>query len=262
MKFGYLHCTVLTGLLMIIIGCQETKIVEVELPYSEYTVVYGNMQADTAFDDVWISRTLPLNQPFNIDDASIPDAIAYFVLNGIDVIPLRFSGKGKYKPFNSIYPEAGQNYELFIEVGGRRLYSDTKVPEPPTAGRVQLVDNYVSIDVQSRNNESYGAIWFYNNSAQADEIHSLIESPGAGSVVRVRTKSIPEDILNSNSIDNLQVYLYAFDKDFAMYFNSKSKNTSIDNALTRGGSPIFTNIAGDNVIGAFTASARSTLSLN
>ncbi|MBU1100858.1 MAG: DUF4249 family protein [Bacteroidetes bacterium] len=261
-KLFYLINILVLGL---IIGCQDTKIIEVDLPYTEFTVVYGNMQADTSFEEVWITRTLPLNQTFNIEDASIPNAIAYFVLDGMNVIPLRFSGAGKYKPFNSIYPEAGQTYELFIEIDGNRFYAESKVPEPPTAGRVELIDNYISLDVNTRANESYGALWVYIDGryiTQADEIHSLIESPGDGSVVTVRTKIIPDDVMDSNSSDNLYIYLYAFDKDFARYFNSKAKNSSVDNALTQGGSPIFTNVSGENVIGAFTASAKSLIELN
>ena len=74
-------------------------------------------------------------------------------------------------------------------------------------------------------------------------------------------KPIPDEILSEHGRTGLHVFLFSFDDDFANYFNSKSKNASIENALTQGGAPIHTNISGSNVLGAFTASSRALLTL-
>ena len=253
-------------LLLLITACQESKVVEVELPYDEYTVIYGELPLDEAFKGVTISRSLPLNTVYDISDAEITNAIAYLKLNGIDIIPLTYSSMGIYKPYNSIYPSAGDYYELYIDIEGKNFYSKSVIPQLPSAKKIALNNDILDIEVFGNADESYGALWAYVDEndiivAQADDFHSIVDSKGDDQIVDIRTKSIPYDIKSSHHNNNLRVLLYAFGKNFGYYYNSKSHNSSIDNALTQGGSPIYTNISGDKVIGAFTGSSSSLLTI-
>ena len=254
-------------LLILIIACQETKVVEIELPYTDYTIIYGELPLEAAFKGITISRSLPLNVIYDISDAEITNAIAYLKLNGIDIIPLTYSRNGLYLPYNTIYPSSGDYYELYVDIDGKNFYSKSVVPQLPSAKKIELNGDILNIEVFGNTDESYGAIWAYVDEneiiiEQADDFYSIVDSKGDGQVVNIRTKSIPEDIRQEYQNGHLRVLLYAFGKNFGNYYNSKSLNTSIENALTQGGSPIFTNISGDQVIGAFTGSAKSLLTIN
>ena len=256
-------CFLILGILS---ACQETKIVEVDIPFSEYSIIYGDLRQYEAFKGISIQKSFSLNEILKLDEAYIDDAICYLKMNDLSTIPLLAQGNGIYKPYNSIYPDHGQKYELFVDVRGKEYYAKTQVPQKPRIRKAKLVDNIITVEIVSYQGESYGALWaFVNNQDiiidKSDDFHSFVESNGDNSIIEIQTKPISQEKLETYSRNRLRVILYSYDEDYANYFNSKSLNTSIENVLTQGGSPIYTNISGNNVAGSFTASTDTLINV-
>ncbi len=256
----------LTFIIFSFISCQETEIINLELPYVDVTVIYGEIPLESAFKGIWITRTLPLNSSYKIEEGEITNAVAYLKMNNLEIIPLSYEADGCYLPFNTIYPASGQYYELFIDIEGKKFYGKSVIPFQPMARKVALNDKIINVEIIGKPDESYGALWAYINSddriiLQADDFHSIVDSKGDNQIVDIRTQTIPDSVFENTQQNHLKVIVYAFGKNFGDYYNSRAKNSSIENSLTQGGSPIYTNISGDKVIGAFTGSAKSVLNI-
>ena len=109
--------------------------------------------------------------------------------------------------------------------------------------------------VRSFENEVYAALWSIgtNPAIRAEDFFSVATPQNIyqSSTVFVRTSSIPEEYRTTAYNGRRFIQIFAFDKSFKAYFNSRTSNSGINDPFTQGGNPIEWNVNGDNVIGMF-----------
>ena len=62
---------------------------------------------------------------------------------------------------------------------------------------------------------------------------------------------MPEEYLNTTAQERLGVEIYAWDKSYKKYFETKDNNKPIDDIFSQSGGSINWNVTGNNVIGMF-----------
>jgi hypothetical protein len=243
--------------LLIFTGCENEHVVEVEIAFTEYTVVQAELRENEFFPGVRFTKTLPLGIPYSIEIAEIKDITAYIRINGVQIIPLFYNFEGLYNSIHEFRVSPGSTYELFAKRGDTFIYSKTHIPLRPTVDqtRFNLNNNAIEANVFSFENEVYAAIWKISTSIEirADDFYSVSvpESIFQNSTVLVRTASIPEEYLSSAYNGNRYIQVYSFDKSFKAYFNSRTSGGSIDDPFIQGGGSLEWNVQGNNVIGLF-----------
>ncbi len=111
-------------------SCEE--ILDAEgLPYEEKLVIHGILFADSTTNTVQITRTLPLNIPFDSNEAYLANAVASISGGGFSY-PLVYIGYGgKYRPVGLI-PQRGMSYTLSVVWGKKHATATTIIPEAGT----------------------------------------------------------------------------------------------------------------------------------
>lgn len=246
-------------------GCEKESIIENSIEFTEYTVVRAELSAGKVFQGVRITKTLPLEDNYTIEKAEINNANAYLRINDLQVIPLHYSGLGLYKPLMNLPVQENCNYELFIEIGNKKIYSKTKTPAMPKIAGVSFYnDSVVQAEVIPKEDEVYGCTWEIINSNatvlySASDFFNLyhdLNSTGYNQI-SVRSKEIPLLYRTDLYKSMLCARVYAYDKPYAEYFKSKNNNQIIDNIFSQGGGAVSWNVYGNNVIGLFIGSAVS-----
>lgn len=237
---------------VMVLGCDKTDIVNVDTSYQEYTVVRGELYADENFSGVTITRTLPLGVSYNIKLAEIKNAVVYMRIDSVKIIPLLYAYNGLYKPKYTLKPQAGETYEFFAEIGEKTIYSITRIPHIPNiaSATFNTAGRYIESKVRPENGFVYGALWYAagGGAGSAPDFYSIASEPGSGAAtVVVRTQMLPYEY----STYNLGVKVYAFDKEYLPYFQTKSGSEPISNSFTQSSSKIDWNVRGDHVIGMF-----------
>ena len=237
---------------VIINGCDKTDVVNVDTSYQEYAVVQGELYADENFNGITITRTLPLGVSYSISLAEIRNAVAYMRINGVKIIPLLYSSAGRYLPKNTLKPQAGDTYELFAEIGDKTIYSTTKIPHVPniTSASFNTSGRYIETKVMPESGFVYGALWYASegSTGKAPDFYSIESAAGTGAAsIVVRTQMLPYEY----PAHNMAVRVYAFDKEYLPYFQTKSGNEPISDSFTQSSSKINWNVRGDHVIGMF-----------
>ncbi|MGE5431273.1 MAG: hypothetical protein ACM3QX_09375 [Syntrophomonadaceae bacterium] len=259
--FGILP--LLAIVIMAAAGCEKTETLEPDSIYKEKTVVFASLKKDSLFQGVTFTRTLPLNDPYDIKKAELKDVTAYLKINGLEVIPVLYSKDGIYKPLTNLYIHTGTVYELYANWEGKSIYAITRVPEEPTVTRATLVNSqYIEARIIPRINESYAAAWFisgvnqYTFSGLATDFFEVYESPEQlPSNATIRTMDIPEEYRTDFHINRTLLKVFSFDKGFYDYFRTRGNNLQVHNSFTQGGSQIIWNVYGNDVIGLFIGSA-------
>ncbi|MFC2103584.1 hypothetical protein ACFLSS_04060 [Bacteroidota bacterium] len=243
--------------LLIIAGCENEHVVDVDVAFTEYTVVQAELREDENFPGVRFTKTLPLGIPYSIELAEIKDITAYIRINGVQIIPLFYNSEGLYNSIHQFRISSGSTYELFAMRGDTFIYGKTYIPVEPTIDQTRFNqnNNAIEADVYSYENEVYAAIWKISTSIEirADDFYSVAvpETIYENSTVQVRTASIPEEYLASAYNGNRYLQVYSFDKSFKAYFNSRTSGGSIDDPFIQGGGSLEWNVQGNNVIGLF-----------
>ena len=118
-------------LLLILAGvamssCEE--ILDAEgLPYEEKLVIHGILFAESSSSVIQISRTLPLNIPFDTNQAFLATATGS-ISDGEKTYPLEYLGySGKYRAAGLI-PQSGRSYSLNVSSGEFTATATTTVP--------------------------------------------------------------------------------------------------------------------------------------
>ncbi len=249
---NFIKILILITAAVLISGCDKTDIVNVDTSYQEFTVVQGELNADENFTGVTITRTLPLGVSYNINLAEIKDAAVYMRIDSVKVIPLIYSSAGRYVPSYILKPQAGETYELFAEIGDKTIYSITKIPRIPnvTSSSFNASGRFAETKVLPESGFVYGALWYanYGSSGSAPDFYSIESYSGFGTKsIVVRTQTLP----NEYPGQNLFVRVYAFDKEYLPYFQTKSGSEPISDSFTQSSSKIDWNVRGDHVIGMF-----------
>lgn len=236
-------------------GCDQVDIINPTIIYKENVVVRAELIANKIFQGVLFTKTLPVGTTYTIDIAGLKDVEAYIKVNGSQVIPLHYSGDGLYKPYYDYKIEPGASYELFAKHLGDPIYSKTYVPGVPSVRSVIYRPDvyYLQGDVQANSSESYGAMWSYSGGPGeiiADDFYSIETLPSVVSAgdLTVRTQAIPEQYRGSGNID---MRVYAFDRAFQKYFESKGNGKPVEDSFIHGGDNIGWNVEGQNAIGLF-----------
>lgn len=250
---------------LIISGCEKESVLENKIEYIEYTVIRCELITDKAFNGLRITKTLPLEEEYTIEKAEIKGAYAYIKINNAQVIPLHYADSGMYKPINKLVPVENYTYELFIEIGDKKIYSKTKAPAVPKIRNSSYYnDSVVQASIIPRADEVYGCVWkiIGGNStliATANDFFYIYQdlNPSGFELINILSKNIPFVYRTSYYKSMLYAQVYAYDKPYADYYKSKNSNQVIENIFSQGGGPITWNVYGKNVIGLFIGSAIS-----
>ena len=246
-------------------ACETSTDVDSGVPYKEYTVINAQLSAYKVFNGVYITHTLPLDVSYDIKKAEITNAIAYILEAGTRVIPLHYFSDGLYKPIKTVAILPETQYELFVSINNKTIYSKTLVPDVPNVVNVTNVqNNYLSARVTAKSGEAYGAAWIVSGGGgqtaeKADDFFSVETSDHYPSDVLVRTQNIPPPYNTSTYSDRFFIQVYAFDKAYKDYFLTKTNSNQIDNTFTSGGGPVVWNVYGEDVIGLFIGMTEGTL---
>ncbi len=246
-------------------SCETSTDVNGGVPYKEYTVINAQLSAYKVFNGVFITHTLPLNVPYDIKKAEIKNAIAYVLEAGTRVIPLHYFADGLYKPIRTVALLPQTEYELFVSINNKTIYSKTLVPDvPDIAGVSNVLNNYLSARVTAKPGEAYGAAWIVSGGGgqpaeKADDFFSIETSDQYPGDVLVRTQNIPPPYNTSTYSDRFFIQVYAFDKAYKNYFLTKTNSSQINNTFTSGGGPVVWNVYGEDVIGLFIGMTEGTL---
>lgn len=243
--------------LLITTNCENVDVVESGVEYEEKIVVQSELIAEEVFQGVYISRTLPLDEAYDINNSAITDAICYLQVNGLQVIPLHHTDKGLYKPAYDYVIRTGYRYELFGRSVDEKFYASTTIPNEAEIVESVLNDGYVVTRVRSNNNEVYGSKWVIKSQSseniisQADDYHSITRASSNETTTLIRTANIPDEFLNPVYGDYVYFKVYSFDKQFLEYFKSKNNNNSVDDTFTQAGGHVNWNVKGEKAIGLF-----------
>ena len=240
-------------------GCEDSEVVDANIGYKEYAVVRAELFADSIFTGVSFTKTLPLEETYDIKKAELKDVFAYLRVNGVQVIPLHYTQDGVYKPLYNIRIRSAESYELFAKVNGKSIYAVTYVPEVPRINNAVFHSNeYVDVYIASKPNECYGSAFFVSPSpngyaARSTDFHSIVEAPNSNfnDIVLCRTQEIPTQFRSVIYRSVTYIQVFSFDKAYSNYFKTRGNNEPITNSFIQGGDPIAWNIKGENAIGLF-----------
>ena len=253
-------CIVLLALSFIFNSCETSTDVSTALKYQEYTVIDAKLSAGKFFEGVRITHTLPLGEEYDIHKAEIIDAIAYIRENGVKVIPIHYTSEGLYKTITEIHIKAGTQYELFADINGKSVYSSTFVPDTPVVNQVfNANNNYLIAEVSAKPNEAYGAAWIIPrgiDSLIAGDFHSILTADHFPSDITLRTIDIPAPYNTPAYSDLFYIKVFAFDKAYKDYFETRTSSEPIEETFTSGGGAVAWNVYGKNVIGLFIGTAE------
>ncbi len=246
--------------LILTFGCENVDVITPDLNYTEKIVVRSELQAHELFKGVSFTRTLPLDEVYDIKNAELKNVTAYLKVNGIRIITLKYSNNGIYLPLDSVTINSGDIYELFAAVNGNSIYAKTKIPLKPTVISASLKDDRLfEVTVKPQIDEVYGVAWeIYNASSgflidQATDFQTIIQPKESDfkSGLLLTTQDLPEEYIQSSYNNYKYAAVFAFDKAYLNFFNTKNNNQPTENVFAQGGDQISWNVQGKNVIGLF-----------
>ena len=249
------------GFFLFSYGCEKSSIVSIPVPYEDDVVVECQLIAGQNFQGVRITRTIPVNETFDIDKAAIKDVVVYLKVNNVQVIPLHYISKGIYLPDAGFLVKYGSKFELFGLVDGKSFYSQTIIPQMPVevSSNYNSAGNFMEAAVQSLPGEVYGGIWSIDRLANtsASDFYSIISPNNNQTIVSTRSTALPQQYRSTSYEGRRFIQVYAFDKQFKDFFNSKDSNQPVSNYFAQGGGSIAWNVYGEHVIGLFIGIAKS-----
>ncbi|MBN1302172.1 MAG: DUF4249 family protein [Melioribacteraceae bacterium] len=239
-------------------SCVKVDVVEVELPTDDEFIVQGNVIKDQPFSGVRITRTMPVNDVYNLEEAVIKDALAFIRINNLKMISLGYSKAGWYKPTLEPYARSGDKYELFVKIGDTDIYAQTVVPD--TGGIVSKYftpDSTFQINILGEKSSVYGAIWEIHNDSYdifpLVDFYNLIEPVSSDIPVIVYADKVPAQYKSFAYANKLFLRIYAFDIQYREFYFSGGKSVSVDNPYGSSGGRIKWNVksTNENAIGLF-----------
>lgn len=252
---------------VLISSCEDTNIVNSNAQYVEYLVVRSELKANTEFDGVRITRTLPPDESYDINKAEIKNATVHLKVNGFQVIPLHHIREGIYKPLYDLTISPGYTYELLGNIGEKSIYGITRIPEIPNVRDVSFQSGtYLTANVASKPDEVYGAVWTITRNQDqppevSDNFFSIVPTVYKTNEPRVavRTTNIPENLRTPLLRASTFIRVTAFDKSYLDYFKTKNNDRQVDNVFVSGGGAVGWNVRGEKVIGMFIGIAEGNL---
>lgn len=252
---------------MYVVACENQHVIDVDVEFTEFTVVQAELRENTLFSGVKFTKTLPLGVQYSIELAEIKDITAYIRINNVQIIPIIYTGDGLYESTHKFRIQAGDTYELFALRNETFIYSKTYIPQQAvvTQTNFNIDNNSMEADVLFSENEAYAAIWEIGSSTifRSDDFFSvtLPESSYPGPTTSVRTSPIDQELLAPAYDGQRFIRVFSFDKSFKAYFNSRTSSGNIDDPFIQGGGSIEWNVKGENVIGMFIGLAEGEATL-
>jgi hypothetical protein len=254
---------------ILFVGCENIDIVDTSAEFTEYLVVRAELKANTNFEGVQITKTLPLDEAFSINKAEIRNAAVQLKVNGHQVIPLHYTNEGIYKSIYDVQIVSGYNYELIAKVGEKSIYGNTRVPEVPDVQNISFESEfYLTANVTSKPNEVYGAVWAIVRNPNeppeiSDNFFSIVPTifKTIEPRVAIRTTEIPENLRTQSLRNSTFIKVTAFDSPYLDYFKTRNNDQPVNNAFVSGGGAVGWNVQGDKVIGMFIGIADGNLML-
>jgi hypothetical protein len=240
-------------------GCEQVDVISPQTSYKEYTVVRAELKADKSFGGVTFTKTLPLDEAYDIKKAELKNVSAFIIINGIQVVPLHYTQDGIYNSLYEFKIQHGYTYELYAKVGDKSIYSKTEVPFMPVILSAEYKsDNHIEVRAKGHANEIFGASWvimspYTNNILEmSPDFQELVDSPKDSFLtVQLGTMDVPDKYRDNVYENSTYVQVFSFDPQYLGYFESRNNNQPINNAFTQGGGQIVWNVQGNNVIGLF-----------
>lgn len=239
---------------LIFSSCENEEIVNVNNVFIEKTVVQAEIHPDVKFSGVRFTKTLPLGVPYNIENAEIKNVTAYLRINNVQIVPLLYDKEGWYKPLYILRPAQGDTYELFATRDETFIYAKTVIPFQPDAVQANYNSGDFFLDAQviAKENEVYAALWVITEAiAVKSEDYYSVSQNTPGSATTVRTAVLPEEYRASIYNSSRFIQVFAFDKSYQPYFNSRSSGDEVNDPFIQGGGEVIWNVQGDNTIGMF-----------
>ncbi len=256
--------TILLELIFITIllaACESVETIDPDLPYTELFVVSGQISHGDINPEIRFTKTLELNRIYDIKDAELKNVITYIKNDEQGIFPLEYITEGIYQPITRLEILPGGTYELFAEYDGTRMYGVTKAPANPVVVNAELVDGHIECEITPKKNESYCCVYVLvqglnvgiPNIVKRENDFFSVEGPFAedSKNITIRTGVVPEEYRQQMRDYTLGVEVYAWDKSYKSYFETKNNNKPIDDIFSEGGGSIAWNVAGENTIGMF-----------
>ncbi|MCH7974280.1 MAG: DUF4249 family protein [Bacteroidetes bacterium] len=255
-----------TAASLFLLGCDQVEVITPDTSFKENVVVRAELLGGENFTGVSFTKTLPLNIAYSILAAELKNVTAYLKINNSQVVPLHYTNNGLYKPLYDLKIKISTTYELFATYNGKSIYSKTRVPANPNITNVIYRDEYfLQGEVPANKEEAFGAAWvissqFNTPNIITDDFYSIVTPlNNSSNKITVRTKVIPVQFRSNIQKQLTKIKVYAFDKAYADYFNTKSNGKSVEDAFAHGGNNIAWNVEGENAIGLFIGTAHSSL---
>jgi hypothetical protein len=245
--------------LITVSACEE--IVDPEgLPYEEKLVVHAILFADSTNNAIQITRTLPLNMPFDTSAAYLKDVVGS-VTDGDVTYPLEYLGYGGFYAAKGLVPRVGRTYHFHARWNAHNAQAAMTMPEASIKnawfevtqrefGTAELITASILI--------SPGASFYFGYEASGPDPelgrwHSITKGydlfhdrlrDAEGSIIAKRLIFSGHEL---GTIDSLSAQAFVFSPGYADYYDSR--HNDVDENL---GNPalIRWNVEGD-AIGIF-----------
>lgn len=238
-------------------SCENIDIIEHDLPYEEVYIVSGKMTAGDVYPEITFTKSFPLNAEFNIDGYKLEDVTAYIKTEDQKIYPLEYLKDGIYKPKYSLKILPNNRYELFALIEETHINASTLAPALPEVVNVEFVAGHISCEIKPQKDVVYSCIYIIRDDSRnivfRDSEFFSVEGPFDENEksIFIRSKDVPVEEQISVTDKRLGVEIYAWDKSYKKYFETKNNNKPIDDIFSQGGGSINWNVTGDNVIGMF-----------
>jgi hypothetical protein len=135
------------AIIPLLAGCEDIASAD-DLPYVERIVVRGKLDVWEEADSILLTRTLPLTNDYDPDDAALTDADAT-IATGDTSYRLVHMGKGFYSAPGLIV-QPGRSYTLNVSWHGKHVTASTLAPIPVPIDSIIIdtvkVNNYFGLD--------------------------------------------------------------------------------------------------------------------
>lgn len=130
-------------------SCEE--IVDADgLPYEEKLVIHSILFADSTNNTVQVTRTLPVNVPFDTNQAYIKDAVGS-ITDGAASYPLEYVGHGGRYQAKGLVPTVGKRYTLSVSWRALSITASTEITDGGSIDSVWVTNDSSEYGYVQRN---------------------------------------------------------------------------------------------------------------
>lgn len=267
MNFKKYIILIITSLLLI--QCEEIGVIESDIPFEEIYIINGHIVGDTKEIEVTISKSFEIQNNYDIKDVVLDSLTTYIWSENQGIWPLALNDSGKYVPIDDVAILPSTHYELYVKIGGKRIYSTTFVPQIPDIKETWIDDNFIVCKLLPSINSVYGCKYrLFSVDDNYREIYSeetffdlSEETENITEPIEIRTNILPEEYFNNPEKYWLLLTVYAFDNNYKKYYETRENNKPIENIFSEGGGSVYWNVEGENTIGMFVGYTKKEITI-